>query len=161
MQPIYMLAIIIVIAYILQIIFGMKQLKHFNDVYAHLRTLGRVAIGRRSGKLRAGTIVMIAVDKKGKVLEASRMQGVTVLSRFKDMPNYVDQDIHYLDTYNPIVRKENRLTQIAIEDAREVFLRVEAGNYEGAQKVASAFDLGTSWQLFKAKVKYGFKSKKL
>lgn len=157
MQPIYIVAALIIVAYILQIILGMRQLKHFNQVYAKLRRKGRVAIGRRSGKLRAGTIVMFAIDKNGSVLEGCRMQGVTVLSKFKSMPDYVGQDIHYLDTYNPLVREENKLVQIAIEDAREVFLRVEAGNYEDTQKVASAFDLSTQWQLFKMRLKLGNK----
>lgn len=144
-------------AYALQIFFGLKQLKHFNTTYGQLRQLGRVAIGRRSGKIKSGTIVMFAIDNEGKVQAAKKMQGVTVLAHFKDMPAYIGQDIHYFDNYNPLVRKENKLLQIAIEDAREVFLRVEAGVYKDVPKYAPIADVATHAKLFLSRLKLQFK----
>ena len=157
MDSIYILGAVVIVAYILQIIFGLKQLKHFNTTYSELRKKGRVAIGRRSGKIKAGTIVMFAVDRKGKVLDARRMQGVTVAARFKTMPDYIGQDIHYFDTYNPLIRKENKLLQIAIEDAREVFLRTEAGNYEDVPKFAPVLNVGNQLKLLSTRLKLQFK----
>lgn len=144
-------------AYLLQILLGLKQLKDFNATYGQLRRLGRVAIGRRSGKVRSGTIVLFAIDKGGKILAAKKMQGVTVLARFKDLPAYIGQDIHYLDTYNPLVRKENKLLQIAIEDAREVFLRVEAGVYKDVPKYAPFVNVTTHVKLLLARLTLQFK----
>lgn len=141
MDTIVVFAIIVILAYLIQIILGMKQLKHFNAVYAQLRQKGRVAIGRRSGKIKSGTLVMFAIDRAGTVLDARKMQGVTVLARFKEMPQFVGQDIHYFDSYNPLIRQENKLLQIAIEDARNLFLRIEAGSYQEVPKYSSAFDL--------------------
>ncbi|HFI0173037.1 TPA: transcriptional regulator GutM [Streptococcus suis] len=152
-----MLGAVVIVAYILQIIFGLKQLKHFNTTYSELRKKGRVAIGRRSGKIKAGTIVMFAVDRKGMILDAKRMQGVTVVARFKSMPSYIGQDIHYLDTYNPVVRKENKLLQIAIEDARELFLRIEAGNYKDVPKFAPVLNVGNQLKLLSTRLKLQFK----
>lgn len=129
MNYIYLLGAMALIAYVLQALLGIKQIKHFNHVYQDLRKKGKVAIGRRSGKVKAGTIVMFAVKKDGTILEAQRMQGVTVVARFKPMPDFIGEDIHYLDHYNPVVRKENKLIIQAIENAREIFCRVEAGNY--------------------------------
>lgn len=157
MDSIYILGAVVILAYILQIIFGLKQLKHFNTAYSELRKKGRVAIGRRAGKIKAGTIVMFAVDKSGKVLDARRMQGVTVAARFKTMPDYIGQDIHYFDTYNPLIRKENKLLQIAIEDAREVFLRTEAGNYEDVPKFAPVLNVGNQLKLLSTRLKLQFK----
>ncbi|MBY5004942.1 transcriptional regulator GutM [Streptococcus suis] len=157
MDSIYILGAVVILAYILQIIFGLKQLKHFNTTYSELRKKGRVAIGRRAGKIKAGTIVMFAVDKSGKVLDARRMQGVTVAARFKTMPDYIGQDIHYFDTYNPLIRKENKLLQIAIEDAREVFLRTEAGNYEDVPKFAPVLNVGNQLKLLSTRLKLQFK----
>ncbi|EGE53924.1 transcriptional regulator GutM [Streptococcus parauberis] len=141
MNNMIILGLVMVIAYILQIIFGLKQLKNFNETYSELRKAGKVAIGKRSGKIKAGTIVMFAVDNSGKVLKAKRMQGVTIIAMFKDMPNYIGQDIHYLDHHNPLVRQENKLLQAAIKDAQELFLRTEAGSYEDVSKYGSAFDM--------------------
>ena len=73
---------------------------------------------------------MFAIDENGLVLDAQKMQGVTVLSTFKAMPTFIGQDIHYFDSYNPLVRDENKFLQIAIEDARDVFLKMEVGRYE-------------------------------
>ncbi|HFI0664542.1 TPA: transcriptional regulator GutM [Streptococcus suis] len=157
MDSIYILGAVVILAYILQIIFGLKQLKHFNTTYSELRRKGRVAIGRRAGKIKAGTIVMFAVDQSGKVLDARRMQGVTVAARFKTMPDYIGQDIHYFDTYNPLIRKENKLLQIAIEDAREVFLRTEAGNYEDVPKFAPVLNVGNQLKLLSTRLKLQFK----
>ncbi|HFI0149282.1 TPA: transcriptional regulator GutM [Streptococcus suis] len=157
MDSIYILGAVVILAYILQIVFGLKQLKHFNTTYSELRKKGRVAIGRRAGKIKAGTIVMFAVDKSGKVLDARRMQGVTVAARFKTMPDYIGQDIHYFDTYNPLIRKENKLLQIAIEDAREVFLRTEAGNYEDVPKFAPVLNVGNQLKLLSTRLKLQFK----
>ena len=157
MDSIYILGAVVILAYILQIIFGLKQLKHFNTNYSALRKKGRVAIGRRAGKIKAGTIVMFAVDQSGKVLDARRMQGVTVAARFKTMPDYIGQDIHYFDTYNPLIRKENKLLQIAIEDAREVFLRTEAGNYEDVPKFAPVLNVGNQLKLLSTRLKLQFK----
>lgn len=157
MDSIYILGAIVIVAYILQIVFGLKQLNHFNTTYSELRKKGRVAIGRRAGKIKAGTIVMFAVDKSGKVLDARRMQGVTVAARFKTMPDYIGQDIHYFDTYNPLIRKENKLLQIAIEDAREVFLRTEAGNYEDVPKFAPVLNVGNQLKLLSTRLKLQFK----
>lgn len=157
MDKIVIFGIIVILAYVVQIILGMKQLKHFNKVYAELRKKGRVAIGRRSGKIKSGTIVMFAIDKEGLVLDARKMQGVTVAAYFKQMPNFIGQDIHYFDTYNPLVRNENKLVQIAIEDARELFLRMEADSYQDVSKYGSAFDLDFFLKSLKNRLKYQFK----
>lgn len=157
MDKIVIFGIIVILAYVVQIILGMKQLKHFNKVYAELRKKGRVAIGRRSGKIKSGTIVMFAIDKEGLVLDARKMQGVTVAAHFKQMPNFIGQDIHYFDTYNPLVRNENKLVQIAIEDARELFLRMEVGSYQDVSKYGSAFDLDFYLKSLKNRLKYQFK----
>lgn len=141
MDNIIVLGIVVVVAYFIQILLGMRQLKNFNQVYSELRKQGRVAVGKRAGKIKSGTIVLFALDKKDKVISAKRMQGVTVLAKFQDMPQFIGEDIHYFDRYNPLVRRENKLLQKAIEDAREVFLRVEAGNYQDSPKYASVFDI--------------------
>lgn len=123
------LGIFAVSAYLLQILFGMKQIKHFNQTYQRLRRQGKVAIGRRAGKFKAGTIVMFAVDGKGNVLEAVKMQGVTVMAQFKDLPHFKGHNIHDFTLENDLVQQENKLMRQAIVNGREIYMRVEAGNY--------------------------------
>ena len=116
-------------AYVFQIFLGFQQIKHFNTVYQELRSKGKVAIGRRPGKIRSGTIVMFAIKDEGEIIDARLMQGVTVASKFKKLENYEGHDIHYIDKYHPLVQKENKLTQFAMENAREIYLRVAVGDY--------------------------------
>ena len=120
MNSLIIFAVFVMAAYIFQMFLGWQQLKDFNKTYTMLRKLGRVAIGRKSGRIKSGTIVMFAVDENGRVLKA-------ILARFQNMDDYVGEDIHYFDKYNPLVRKENKLMQSAIEDARKVYLLHEAG----------------------------------
>ena len=151
--------LLILAAYAVQLMLGLKQLKHFNKIYAQLRHQGRVAIGRRSGRIRSGTIVMFAIDKEGIVLDAKKMQGVTMAARFKDMPDYIGEDIHYFDTYNPLVRKENKLLRMAIEDARAVFLKTEAGVYKDEPKQAPLIDLGLHAKVLISRFKLRLKNR--
>lgn len=159
MNSVMILSLVIVSAYAVQILLGLKQIRDFNQVYSDLRQKGRVAIGRRSGKLKSGTIVMFAIDSHGKVLAAKKMQGVTIAAHFKDMPDYLGQDIHYFDHYNPLVRRENKLLRIAIEDAREVFLRTEAGTYKDLPKAAPLVDVAMQLKLLPQRLKLQFKKK--
>lgn len=160
MNSIYLLGIVVMLAYVLQTLLGLQQLKDFNSVYSELRRQGKVAIGRRAGKIKAGTIVMFALTDDGEVLDARKLQGVTVLSRFKSLPAYIGQDIHYLDRYHPLVRQENRLLQIAIEDARELFLRIQAGNYQDVPKLAPLMSFSTQAALLPSYFKLKLKNKR-
>lgn len=149
MNFIYVFAAFAIGAYVLQAIFGMKQIKHFNTVYQRLRRQGKVAIGRRSGRFKAGTIVMFAVDETGQILDARKMQGVSVLAKFHTLEKYIGEDIHYLDKYHPQVRKENKLMRLAMENAREIYLRVEVGNYKEEQAVSPLMGATVQLQLWK------------
>lgn len=142
-------------SYLLQIFLGLKQIKDFNSVFVELRRKGKVAIGRRSGKIQSGTVVMFAVDDNAKIVDARMMQGVTVLAKFKELPQYIGQDLHYIDKYNPLVRQENKLTQIAMENAREVYLRVEMGNYQEEPK--ETLPISQSLSMLKNQIKYKLK----
>lgn len=147
----YIFGVFAIGAYLLQILFGMKQIKHFNQNYQELRQKGKVAIGRRTGKIKSGTIVMFAIDNEGIILEAKKMQGVTVLAKFKDLSIYRGKDIHYIDKYHPLVQKENKLTIQAMENAREVFLRSETGNYIEETPISPITTLKIQTQLWKDK----------
>ncbi|WP_139345048.1 transcriptional regulator GutM [Virgibacillus pantothenticus] len=109
------LIILIGLAWLTQSIFGFLQIRHFNRNYAELRALGRVAIGKRTGLFRAGTVVMFCIDKQDRVIKAKKMQGVTVLSRVKDMSGFSGKKLLKMkeSDYNHV----NKLTKIAIQDA--------------------------------------------
>lgn len=144
-------------AYLLQVLLTLKQIKHFTKIYQALRRQGKVAIGRRSGKVKAGTIVMFAVDDQGKVLDCQKMQGVTILARFKPLPQFIGEDIHYLDKYHPKFRACNSLLQEAILNAREIYVRVQAGNYQEAPAVSPFTGAALQLNIWKNKLQMKLK----
>lgn len=79
--------------YLLQCLFGLMQMKDFSKTFRPLRKMGRVAIGRTNGGLRAGAIVMFAIDENGVILAGKRMMGVTVLAKFKDFTGFEGRNI--------------------------------------------------------------------
>ncbi|WP_332633517.1 transcriptional regulator GutM [Halalkalibacter flavus] len=109
------LIILVATAWLVQSFLGFFQIKNFNKHYALLRQKGRVAIGRRRGFFKAGTVLLIAINKGNKILEVRKMQGVTVFSRVKpmkgldgkDLLKLTKQDLHIYD----------KLTVAAIQDA--------------------------------------------
>ncbi|MGX7091133.1 transcriptional regulator GutM [Hutsoniella sourekii] len=153
MSFLLLFAIIAIGAYVIQFILGYYQIKHFNQNYVELRRKGRVAIGRKPGRIQAGTIVMFAIDDQDRITDTRLLQGVTVLSKFRDLPQYAGQDIHFIDKKHPLVQRENRLTQIAMEDARDLFIRFEMGEYKEEPKASPIGKLSTNINVMRHQLK--------
>lgn len=83
-------------AYLLQCVFGLLQIKNFSRAYTPLRKMGKVAIGKKSGGIRSGAIVMFAVDNEGIILAAKRMVGVTVFANFKELKGFEGKNVALL-----------------------------------------------------------------
>ncbi|MBS4207329.1 transcriptional regulator GutM [Bacillus sp. FJAT-50079] len=112
---IWYLIILVGIAWLVQSILGFLQIRHFNKKYAEMRSMGRVAIGKRTGKLRAGTVVMFCIDKRNKILKAAKMQGVTVFSRVRDLKGFEGK--YLLKISEEDFKGVDQLTRLAIADA--------------------------------------------
>lgn len=117
--------ILIGFSWLLQSIFGFLQIKHFNKKYAELRKLGRVAIGKRTGLIKSGTVVMFAIDPKNNILKATKMQGVTVLSRVRNLKGFEGKNLLHLSEED--FNKVNKLTRLAIEDALNSYHIISKG----------------------------------
>lgn len=102
-------------AFVVQMGLGFFQIKHFSKAYADLRRLGKVAIGKKPGKIRSGTIVMFAVANSGRILKAKKMQGVTVMAKVKDLQGFEDKNIRHLKEED--YAHCNKLLRLAIQDA--------------------------------------------
>lgn len=127
MSFIYIFGIIAVVAYVCQGILGFIQIKHFTKNYTELRHKGTVAIGRQPGKFRAGTIVLLALNSDGIVIEGRKIQGITVLAKFKKIIDIEGYHMFELTRTVPCVSKENKLIQTTIMDAVDVYKRVMDG----------------------------------
>jgi DNA-binding transcriptional regulator of glucitol operon len=83
MNSVVFLIITGITVWVLNFIFGLLQIKDFNKNYVELRKLGKLAIGRKKGRLSSGTIVLIRIKDDGLIVESRKMQGVTVAARVK------------------------------------------------------------------------------
>lgn len=88
-----MLKIIIVfaIAFLLQGIASMMQMKYFAKEFTEYRKQGKVVCGRQAGGFHAGAIVLFLIDDGGMIRKAKKLEGVTCLARFKEMEGFRDK----------------------------------------------------------------------
>lgn len=117
----FFLIIICAGAFLLQSFLGLQQIKNFNKEYVKMRKDGRVAIGRRPGKLRAGTLIMFSIDEKGVIQYGKKMQGTTVLARFKDLKGYEGIKMDSLNKNSPILKRESKLIKESILNAVQTY----------------------------------------
>ena len=152
MPFIFALGIVMIGAYLLQAFLGYRQIKHFTRTYTVMKKKGRVAIGRRSGKFKAGTIVMFAIDQNAQIIEAKKIQGTTVLAKFKTLPEFEGYKLPTLSLDTPIVQKQNKLTQETIMDAVSLYEKFSKGE-EILEKEAPFNAIGTQLSLVAESVK--------
>ncbi|OAT73110.1 transcriptional regulator [Parageobacillus thermoglucosidasius] len=111
----FIIMLLMAAAFIIQLALGYFQIRNFTKTYIELRRKGKVAIGRRPGKFRAGTIVLFAVNNKGDILDAKKMQGVTVFAKFKRLKGFENKNI--LSINDNDLNNFNKLVRIAVKDA--------------------------------------------
>jgi len=115
MNSVVFLMIIGIGVWILNFILGLLQIKDFNKNYIELRKLGKVAIGRKKGRISSGTIVLLRIENDGLIVEARKMQGVTVSARVKSFNGLEDKYIDKLTESD--LKKFNKPLKKAILDA--------------------------------------------
>ncbi|MGG1689256.1 transcriptional regulator GutM [Heyndrickxia ginsengihumi] len=114
-MQIFVIMMFIAVAFIVQTGLGYLQIKHFTKAYTELRKIGKVAIGKRPGKIRAGTIVLFAVSQSGKILQAKKIQGVTVMAKVRDLQGFTGKNIKTLNEND--LEACNKLLKQAILEA--------------------------------------------
>ena len=110
------------IAYVLQFLLTMIQMKDFNLNFRDLRKMGRVAIGKKKGGFVAGSIVMFAIDDEGIILKGMYLSGVTVLARFKEINDFNGVDITTITEDQ--VKPYSKQVQKAILDASSNYITI-------------------------------------
>lgn len=126
MNPFIVLIILGVIAWVINCLFGLMQIKDFNKNYMELRRIGKVAIGRKKGYFQAGTVVLILIDKDGIVVSSRKMQGVSVFARVKEFKGLEGMSL------SNITKEElngfNKLIRVAILDAIKIYNTFKGGD---------------------------------
>ncbi|SKA79109.1 DNA-binding transcriptional regulator of glucitol operon [Clostridium sp. USBA 49] len=111
------ISIFIMSAFALQYYLGFKQIKHFGDEYSKMRREGKVAIGRRPGKIQSGTIILFSIDNNGVIRYGKKLQGTTILAKFRDFNQFNGRNIGDIRLEDDEMKKELKITREAVMDA--------------------------------------------
>ena len=114
--------IILVAAFLLQGLLGLRQIKNFSKTVHKLRMLAPVAIGKNPKKLRSGTLILIAVENNGEIKEAQMMKGVTIFARFKELKALKNRNLAEVASSYEQLKKFDRLTRVCLLDAYKNYI---------------------------------------
>lgn len=109
--------VILMISFALQSFLGFKQIKHFGEEYSKMKKEGKVAIGRRAGKIQSGTIILFAIDDLGIIQYGRKMQGTTILAKFHDFNMFNGKKISNITLEDEEIKKEMKITRNTVMDA--------------------------------------------
>lgn len=107
-MEIYSIVIFLFIFMIIQSIGTIFQIKLYKNTVKRLNEKANIGIGSKKN-IFSRNIVIIACDNSCKITGAQIFDGITMFSRFKDIPNIIGKDIYELkDTYNLLSDKEKK-----------------------------------------------------
>ncbi len=115
----------VAIIYVCNATLAMRQMRNFSTTYTLLRKRGKVAIGKQKNALSRGAIVMFLLDDSDRVVAGRRMNGITVLARFRDFPVFDGLPVEEIDPAAGV--RTDRGTRRAIANARDNVLTIRAG----------------------------------
>ena len=121
------LGVAVMLSFALQYFLGFKQIQHFNNEYTKVRKEGRVAIGRRAGKIQSGTIILFALDKQDRVRYGRKIQGTTIFANFKDFNAFNGREIGKITLNDEEMKKEMKITRKAVLDAVNSYNTIKSG----------------------------------
>lgn len=82
------------------------QVQQYKKAVRRLHKKGNIGIGSKRSKIR-NNIVIIACDNQGKIVDGELMEGLTVFTKFKQIPDIIGKDIFLLkEEYEALSKKE-------------------------------------------------------
>jgi DNA-binding transcriptional regulator of glucitol operon len=132
----WLLVCTFVVVYLIQMVLGLRQAKHFAENFSELRRRGRVAIGKRKGLFTAGALVMFLLNEDGIIVEGRRMTGVTVMARFRPLVGFNGEDLASITLAGD--RRYSAGVRSAVENARENYLIITSGGVAAEPPTAIA-----------------------
>ncbi len=94
---------------VLQVLGARLQVRQYQAAVRRLRQRGNVGIGGRKGRFGPGCIVLLACSGDGTIVGAEVMQGMTIFSRFRPVPDLYGQSVYNLkEEYESLPDKRRR-----------------------------------------------------
>ncbi|MDV7758812.1 transcriptional regulator GutM [Liquorilactobacillus mali] len=118
--------IILVVAFLIQGLLGLKQIKDFSTTFHQLRLLAPVAIGKNPKKFQSGTLILIAVKEDGSIAEARMMKGITIFAKFKELKSLRGENIAEVAASFEQLKQFDKLTRVCFLDAYKNYVNYKA-----------------------------------
>lgn len=84
------------------------QVQQYKKAVRRLHKKGNIGIGSKRSRIR-NNIVIIACDNQGKIVDGELMEGLTVFTKFKQIPDIIGKDIFLLkEEYETLSKKEKK-----------------------------------------------------
>jgi DNA-binding transcriptional regulator of glucitol operon len=74
------------VAWVLQLVLSLRQMRRFYRRVSELKRLGRTSIGVGGGTDRGRAYAVVVADPSGRVLTAEVMSGISVFARLRPLP---------------------------------------------------------------------------
>lgn len=124
-MDLFAIGIVVAVAFLLQIAFSMIQMKHFSREFVALRRGGRVVCGRKAGGFHAGAVALFQIDAEGIIIQAKKIEGVTVLARVKPMTSFAGK--HIANLTGEEIGPSHKNLRKAVRDASLTYRKYVAG----------------------------------
>lgn len=104
--------------YILQTILTCFQIKNFKKNFKELRLKrGIVGMGQKKRMISAGTVVLLACDENGILIEGRQMKGYSVFARFKEIKGI--KGLTLAELKSKAMKEDEKKRNISMLDAIE------------------------------------------
>lgn len=95
----------------LQALLGLLQIKNFSKEVVSLRKQGKIVMGKAKGGFYAGTVLVLVLGANNKIINAKKMQGVTVFSRMKEISIFNNMTLDELNKKRETLKLNRGLTK--------------------------------------------------
>ena len=79
---------------VLQGVLTFFQIKDYRKNVAEIHKKGSLFVGQIKGRIKAGSIVLMAISPSGEIVDARSMTGITVFHRFKSINELLGKNIY-------------------------------------------------------------------
>lgn len=114
-------------AWVLQSFLSFKQTQSFTKVFVAMRRRSRVAMGRFKGGIVQGAIVLFGIDDDGVIQEGRKLNGTTVLARFRPFDLFDGENLADIEPER--AARHGKQVVAAIANARENYRIITSGGH--------------------------------
>lgn len=114
-------------AFLAQSVLGFLQIRNFVKTFQKMSKNGKVLIGKNPKKVKAGSLLLLNIDKNAKIYDAKMMKGVTIFARFKDFSTLENKSLPILASSYDEMQKFDPLTRECILNAYRNFINYKTG----------------------------------